>query len=63
MIAQLSDEERQAILSGTPLEIRDGDQVFYLVSKAEYEAVRAVLDAAVLDPDEIDPSFFEFDDD
>ena len=52
MIAQLSDEQRQAVLAGTPLEIRDGGQVFYLISKAEYEAARAVLDA-----EEIEPSF------
>jgi hypothetical protein len=58
MIAQLTDEQRSAVLAGTPLEIRDGDQVFYLISKAEYEATRAALDA-----EEIEPSFFEFDDD
>lgn len=58
MIARLSDEQRQAVLAGTPLEIRDGGQVFYLISKAEYEAARAVLDA-----EEIEPSFFEFEDD
>ena len=57
MIAHLNDEQRQAVLAGTPLEIRDGDQVFYLISKAEYEAARAVFDA-----NEIEPSFFEFDD-
>ena len=58
MIAQLSEEQRQALLAGTPLEIHDGDQVFYLISKEEYEAARAALDA-----EDIDPSFFEFDDD
>lgn len=57
MIAQLSEEERQVLLSGAPLEMRDGEHVFYLISKAEYEAIRAVLDA-----DEIEPSVFEFDD-
>lgn len=58
MIAQLSDEQRQAVLAGTALEIHDGEQVFYLISKAEYETARAVLDA-----EEIEPSFFEFEDD
>lgn len=58
MIAHLSDEQRQALQAGTAVEIRDGERIFYLISKAEYEAVRAVLDA-----EEIDPSFFEFDDD
>jgi hypothetical protein len=58
MIAHLSEEQRRAVLAGTPVEVRDGDHVFYLISKAEYEAARAALDA-----DEIEPSFFEFDDD
>lgn len=58
MIAQLSDEQRQALRAGTPVEIRDGDQVFYLVSKAEFEAALAALDS-----EESEPSFFEFDDD
>lgn len=58
MIAHLSEEQRQAALAGIPVELRDGDHVFYLISKAEYEAARAALDA-----EEIEPSFFEFDDD
>lgn len=58
MIAQLSEEQRQALQAGTPVEIRDGDRIFYLISKVEYEAARAALDA-----EEIEPSFFEFDDD
>lgn len=58
MIPQLSEEQRQALQAGATVEIRDGDQVFYLISKAEYEAARAALDA-----EEIEPSFFEFDDD
>lgn len=58
MIAQLSEEQRLALLSGTPVEVRNGDDVFYLISKAEYEAARAALEA-----EDIEPSFFEFDDD
>ncbi|HQU47060.1 MAG TPA: hypothetical protein PK867_29925 [Pirellulales bacterium] len=58
MIAQLSEEQRQALQEGTPVEVRDGEAIFYLISKAEYETARAALDA-----EEIDPSFFEFDDD
>ncbi|HUY33034.1 MAG TPA: hypothetical protein VMV69_09650 [Pirellulales bacterium] len=58
MIAHLSEEQRQAVSAGTPVEVRDGSQVFYLISKEEYERVRAFLEA-----EEIDPSFFEFDDD
>lgn len=58
MITQLTDEQREAVLAGTPLEIRDGNHVFYLISKEEYEATRAALNA-----EEIEPSFFEFDDD
>ncbi|HWB13590.1 MAG TPA: hypothetical protein VG826_30475 [Pirellulales bacterium] len=57
MFAQLTEEQRQAVLAGKPVEIHDGDHVFYLISKAEYEATRAALDA-----EDIDPSFFEFDD-
>ncbi len=58
MIAQLSEEQRQAVMAGTPVEVRDGAHVFYLISKEEYERVRATLEG-----EEIEPSFFEFDDD
>jgi hypothetical protein len=58
LIAQLSEEQRLARSHGTPVEVRDGDDVFYLISKADYEAARAALEA-----EEIEPSFFEFDDD
>jgi hypothetical protein len=58
MFAQLSEEQRQALQAGTPVEIRDGDHTFYLISKTEYEMARAALEA-----EEIEPSFFEFDDD
>lgn len=58
MIAALSDEQRKALQAGTPLEVRDGTEVFYLITQAEYEAARAALDA-----EEIEPSFFEFEDD
>lgn len=58
MIAQLSEEQRLALLRGTPLEVRDGDDVFYLISKAEYEAARAALET-----EDVEPSYFEFDDD
>jgi hypothetical protein len=52
MIAQLSEEQRQALRAGTPVEIRDGEDIFYLISKAEYDAARSALDA-----EDIDPSF------
>lgn len=58
MIAPLSDEQRQALQAGMPVEIRDGDHSYVLISKSEYEMARAALDA-----EEIQPSFFEFDDD
>ncbi|HET6881332.1 MAG TPA: hypothetical protein VFI31_14315 [Pirellulales bacterium] len=58
MIAQLSEQQRQSLFAGMPVEIRDGEHVFYLITKAEYDAARAALDA-----EEIEPSFFEFDDD
>lgn len=58
MIAQLSEEQRLALLRGTPLEVRDGDDVFYLISKAEYEAARAALET-----EDVEPSYFVFDDD
>lgn len=58
MFAQLSNDQRTALLKGTPVEIRDGADTYYLISKREYELFRAASEA-----DQIEPSFFEFDDD
>lgn len=58
MIAQLTDEQRKSLLAGVPLVIQDGPHTFYLICKEEYEAGRAALELG-----EIEPSFFEFDDD
>jgi hypothetical protein len=57
----LSDEQRRALRDlGAPLEVKDteSDEVFYLISAAEYRKVRAMLKQA----EEIDPSYFEFTD-
>ena len=57
----LSAEQRQALRDvGAPLEVKDteSDEVFYLISAAEYRKVRAILEQA----EEIDPSYFEFTD-
>jgi len=56
----LSDELRQAIEeNGPPVEVSDEQtsRVFYLISAEQYEILRRLLE-----PEELDPSFFEADD-
>ena len=62
MKASLSDEQRQAIrqIAGLPLEVddRQSNQVYFLISAEQYRRARPFLEGV----EEIDPSFFEFDD-
>lgn len=53
---ELTKEQKQAVAEGRPVEFCDGDQIFYVVSKDVYDRIRLILDA-----EDIDPSFFEFD--
>jgi hypothetical protein len=60
MKLNLPDEVRQAVLqSDVPVELQDGEssRLYYLISAAQYEKLRRILEA-----EEIDPSFFEFED-
>ena len=58
----LSTEQRQAIhqIGALPLEIADPEtnQVFYLISAEQHQKLLQVLSGI----EEIDPSFYEFDD-
>jgi hypothetical protein len=56
----LTTEQRHAVAQASgPVEIRDEQSQgrYYLVAADEFERMRALLDA-----EDIDPSFFEFDD-
>ena len=56
----LPNELRQAVSqSNAPVELEDSDtnRLYYLISADQYEKLKCVLEA-----EEIDPSFFEFED-
>ena len=60
-MVELSDQQREALVeAGTPLEVADptGRKVYYLISAEEYQRLRTLLE----NPEDIDPSFFEFTD-
>jgi hypothetical protein len=55
-----TNELRQAVSqSNAPVELQDSDsdRLYYLISADQYEKLKRVLEA-----EEIDPSFFEFED-
>ena len=54
-MVQLTAEQREAITQGAPLEVSDGARSYYLITQHQYDLLRALLDA-----EEVDPSFFEF---
>ena len=54
-MVQLTTEQREAITHGAPVEVSDGARSYYLITQQQYEQLRSVLDA-----EEVDPSFFEF---
>jgi hypothetical protein len=56
----LPEELRQAVSQGNaPVELQDRqtNRLYYLISADQYEKVKQLVEA-----EEIDPSFFEFDD-
>ena len=62
MKASLSEEQREAIrqIGGLPLQVDDSrsNQVYFLISAEQYCCAQPVLEGV----EEIDPSFYEFDD-
>lgn len=57
MTITLSDEQRQALQSGMPVEVSDGRETVYVISKEAYERMKGILKL-----EGIDPSFYEFTD-
>jgi hypothetical protein len=57
-MVKLNDEQIRIAEEGTPVEVRDGEHVLYLISKHQFDRIKPLLDA-----EDIDPSFFEFDED
>jgi hypothetical protein len=38
----LNDQQRQSALEGKPVEIADGKQIFYLLSKQQYDELQRI---------------------
>lgn len=54
----LSTELKQAAIEGKPVELHEGEQVFYVISKEQFELWQQFRSTI----EEIDPSFYEADD-
>lgn len=54
----LTSEQQQAAIEGKPVELREGDRVFYVLSKEQFELWQQLRSTI----EEIDPSFYEADD-
>jgi hypothetical protein len=54
----LSTEQQQAAIEVKPVEIHEGERVFYVISKEQFELWQRLRGAI----EEIDPSFYEADD-
>ncbi len=60
MVLTLTTEQRQAVAQASgPVEVRDeqSQRVYYLIAADEFKRMKAFLEA-----EDVDPSFFEFDD-
>lgn len=57
----LNDQQRQSALEGRPVEIADGDQTFYLLSKQQYDELQRVR-SLIGEIEEIEFSPYEADD-
>ncbi len=55
---ELSAEQQRAVIEGKPVEVHEGGQIFYLISKEQFELWQQLRSTA----EEIDPSFYEADD-
>jgi hypothetical protein len=54
----LTSEQQQAAIEGKAVELREGDRVFYVISKEQFELWQQLRSTI----EEIDPSFYEADD-
>lgn len=54
----LTKDQQLAVEQGRPVKLNDGERTYYVISKQMYERLKDWLEA-----EEIDPSFYEFDDD
>lgn len=54
----LTVEQQQAAIEGRPVELREGDRVFYVISQEQFELWQHLRSTI----EEIDPSFYEADD-
>jgi hypothetical protein len=54
----LTIEQQQAAIAGKPVELREGNNIFYVISKEEFELWQQLRSTI----EEIDPSFYEADD-
>ena len=57
----LDDQQRQMALGGSPVEITDGSQTFYLLSKEQYEELERIR-TLFAEIEEIEFSPYEADD-
>ncbi|HVA47826.1 MAG TPA: hypothetical protein VNH11_15770 [Pirellulales bacterium] len=57
----LNDQQRQSALEGNPVEIADGNQTFYLLSKRQYDELQRIR-ALFGETEEIEFSPYEADD-
>jgi hypothetical protein len=55
MTIELSEQQRRDMEAGTPVEVSDEHGRFYVVSKVQFDLMKARLEA-----ERIDPSLFEF---
>lgn len=54
----LTIEQQQAAIEGKPVELREGDRIFYAISQEQFELWQQIRSTI----EEIDPSFYEADD-
>lgn len=57
----LSNDQRQSALEGNPVEIADGNQVFYLLSKQQYDELQRIR-SLFSEIEEVEFSPYEVDD-
>ncbi|HEX7377726.1 MAG TPA: hypothetical protein VF278_11470 [Pirellulales bacterium] len=54
----LTSEQQTAAIEGKPVELREGDRVFYVISQEQFDLWQQLRSTI----EEIDPSFYEADD-
>lgn len=54
----LTVEQQQAAIEGKPVELREGNHIFYVISKEQFDLWQRLRSTI----EEIDPSFYEADD-